>query len=105
MAGSRRPLLLLLLPLLSTGVELLAGSVPVAASGCSGAYVAQLGQVRSELTEGGSVPAAEEQLQTLASADHAASALDPVIADLQSGDLAGAERLLGATVAALQVSG
>jgi len=103
MAGSRRPLLVLL-PLLSAGVALLVGSVPVAASGCSGAYVAQLGQLRGELAEGGSVPVVEGQLQALASADHAA-ALDPVIAALRSGDVAGAERLLDATVAALQVSG
>jgi hypothetical protein len=104
MAGSRRPLFLLL-PFLAAGAALLAGSIPAMASGCSSsAYLTQLRQVRSELEAGAAVPAAVEQLQALASADRAA-ALTPVIDDLRSGDVAGAERLLGVTVATLRVSG
>jgi hypothetical protein len=104
MAGPRRPLCLLA-PILGAGAALLLGSVPAAASACSGSYVAQLAQVRSDLEEGGAVSVLLQQLQAIAAANHVEGALDPAIADLQGGDVAGAERLLGATVAALQVSG
>jgi hypothetical protein len=100
----RRPLLLLL-PLLAGAAALLVGAVPTAAAGCSADYVAQLRQVQSELEAGSSIPAAVQHLQALASADGATAALDPVISDLQSGDLAGAERLLGTEVATLQSEG
>jgi hypothetical protein len=103
MAGRRRPLLLLLLP--AAGTALLVGTAPVAASSCGAAYLAQLRQVRSELTSGTAVPTVVEQLQALAVADHAGPALAPVIADLQGGDLAGAEQLLGTTAATLQAAG
>ena len=96
---------LLLLPLLLGATALLGGAVPAAASGCSADYVAQLRQVRTEIGTGSSVPAAEQQLQALASADGATAALDPIISDLQSGDIAGAERLLGTEVATLQTPG
>jgi hypothetical protein len=101
MAGLRRPLLLV--PLVVAAAALLGGTAPVAASGCSATYAAQLAQIRGDLEAGGSVPLAIQQLQALAAADQAAAALDPVIADLQEGDLIGAERLLGATVGALQL--
>ncbi len=94
---------LLLVPLLAAGAGVLCATVPVAASGCSGAYVTQLVQVRDQLEAGGSIAAAAERLEALALSDGASAALDPVIADLWSGDPAGAERLLGATVAALQL--
>jgi hypothetical protein len=93
---------LLLLPLLAGAAALLVGAVPVAASDCSTDYVAQLRQVQSDLEAGSFIPAAVQQLQALASADGATAALDPVISDLQSGDLAGAEQLLGTEVATLQ---
>ena len=96
---------LLLLPLLLGATALLGGAVPAAASGCSAGYVAQLSQVRTDLEAGSSIPAAEQQLQALAAADGAAAALDPIISDLQSGDVAGAERLLGTEVATLQTPG
>jgi hypothetical protein len=102
MAGLRRPLLVL--PLLAAAVALWGGTIPAAASGCSADYVAQLVQVRTDLEAGGSIPLAAQQLQALAAADQAAAALDPVIADLQEGDLAGAERLLSATVGTLQLA-
>ena len=97
---------LLVLPLLAAGaIALLMGAVPAAASGCSTAYVAQLGQVRNDVEAGSSVPAAVQQLQALAAADGATAALEPVISDLQSGDLAGAERLLGTAVTTLKAPG
>ena len=102
MAGPRRPLLLL--PLLAAATGLALSCVPVAAASCSGDYVAQLVQVRSELEAGASIPSVVERLQALGSADHAASALAPVIADLESGDVNGAERLLATTAATLQGS-
>ena len=93
---------LLLAPILLGATALLGGAVPVSASGCSADYVAQLGQVRTDLEAGSSPPVVEQQLQALASADGATAALDPIIADLRSGDLAGAERLLGTEIATLQ---
>jgi hypothetical protein len=102
MAGPRRPLLLL--PLLAVAAALALGSVPVTAASCSADYVAQLVQVRGELEAGGSIPALVERLQALGSADQASSALAPVVADLESGDVAGAERLLDTTAATLQGS-
>jgi hypothetical protein len=99
----RRHLLVLLL--LAGAAAFLVGAAPAAASACSTNYVAQLRQVRSELEAGSSIPAAAQQLQALASGDGATGALDPVISDLQSGDLAGAERLLGTAVATLQAPG
>jgi hypothetical protein len=101
MAGPLRPRLLI--PLLAAGAGLWLGTAPVAASVCSGAYVAQLAQVREQLEAGGSVPAALTQLRELALASGAEAALDPVIVDLQSGDPAGAEQLLGTTVATLRL--
>ena len=99
----RRPLLVL--PLLAGAVALLVGAVPAAASGCSTDYVTQLRQVRNDLEAGSAIPSAVRQLQALASADGAAAGLDPVISDLQGGDLAGAEGLLGTEVATLQSPG
>jgi len=102
MAGPRRPLLLLA-PLLAGATALALGSVPATAAGCSAGYAAQLDQVRGQLEAGGSIPAAVERLRELGSADAASSALAPVIADLQSGDAAGAEQLLATTAATLEV--
>jgi hypothetical protein len=99
MAGPRHPLLLL--PLLAAASVLGLTCVPVAAASCSGGYVAQLVQVRGELEAGAPIPAVAGRLQALGSADQASSALAPVIADLESGDVAGAERLLATTAAAL----
>ena len=101
--GRLRPLLLA--PLLVAGAATLVIAVPASASSCSGSYLAQLGQVRDQLLAGGSLPVAVDQLQALATADQAHAALDPVIADLQNGDAADAESLLGATVATLRVPG
>jgi hypothetical protein len=100
MAGLRRPLLLAVL--LAGAAALFGSTVPAAAATCSATYTAQLAQVRGDLLAGGSIPLAIGQLQALASVDQAA-ALDPVIADLQDGDLGGAEQLLGATTGALQL--
>jgi len=102
MAGPRRPLLLL--PLLAAATVLALSCVPVAAAGCGGDYAAQLVQVRGELEAGASIPAVVDRLQALGSADQASSALAPVIADLESGDVTVAERLLGTTAATLQSS-
>ena len=102
MAGPRRPLLLL--PLLAAATVLSLSRVPVAAAGCGGDYLAQLVQVRGELEAGASIPAVVDRLQALGSADQASSALAPVIADLESGDVTGAERLLATTAATLQSS-
>jgi hypothetical protein len=97
--------ILLLLPLLLGTIALLGGAVPASASGCSADYVTQLSQVRTDLEADSSIPAAEQQLQALASADGATAALDPIISDLQSGALAGAEHLLGTEVATLRAPG
>ncbi len=102
MAGPRRPLLLL--PLLAAAAALALSCAPVAAASCGGDYVAQLVQVRGELVTGASVPAVVQRLQALGSADHASSALAPVIADLEGGDVSDAERLLATTAASLQGS-
>jgi len=96
---------LLVLPLLAAAGALLLGAVPAAAAGCSTAYVAQLGQVRSALEGGSAIPAAVQELQALASADGAGAALQPVITDLQRDDVGGAESLLGAAVTTLRAPG
>jgi len=101
--GRHHPLLLA--PLLVAGAAALVTAAPASASSCSGSYLAQLGQVRDQLLAGGSPTAAEDQLQAIATADQARAALDPVIADLQNGDSADAESLLGAAVATLRVAG
>ncbi|MGD1053268.1 MAG: DUF4129 domain-containing protein [Candidatus Dormibacteria bacterium] len=103
MKSGRRSLLVL--PLLASAAALLMGAAPAAASGCSTAYVAQLRQIRDDLEAGSSVPDAVRQLQALASQDAATAALEPVISDLQDGDVGGAEALLGAAVTTLQASG
>ena len=97
-AGARRRLLL---PLLGGAIALALTGVPVTAAGCSGEYAAQLLQVRGELESGGSIPAVVDRLQALGSAYGAATALAPVIGDLEGGDVAGAERLLATAAATL----
>jgi hypothetical protein len=101
-AGPRRSLLLL--PLIAAASGLALGSVGVAAASCDGDYVAQLLQVRVGLEAGTSIQGAVARLQALGSADHASSALAPAIADLEGGDVSGAERLLATTAATLQAA-
>ncbi len=86
----------------ASGALLLATAVSVLAAPCAGEYVAQLRGVEAQLAAGASTPGIVGQLQQLGTEDSAGPALAPVIAELESGQVAAAQARLGAIAAALQ---
>ena len=81
----------------SLGAALLLQTIPVGASMCPAAYATQLRQAEAAA----SVPDAVAQLQELAVQAGAAPALDPIITDLQDGQVSAARARLAALATAL----
>ncbi|HYA01308.1 MAG TPA: DUF4129 domain-containing protein [Candidatus Binatia bacterium] len=87
---------------LLASTALLASPAAVQAAGCAAGYLAQLRAVAAELTPTTAVAGAVAQLQVLEAQYSASAALDPVISDLEGGQVSAARARLDTLAAALQ---